>query len=126
MQNIVENAKELCACLQNEGFKIFTGGTDCHIILADCSPFGLNGVEFTDLLEEVGISVNSKAIPFDPSPIANGIRLGTTVLTQRGMQKQDMKEIAKLFTLVAKGQKEVAIKKVNELVKKFPIPSNII
>ena len=126
MERIVENARELAEQLKKQGFKIFTGGTDCHIILADCSPLGVNGVEFTDMLEEVGISVNSKAIPFDPSPVANGIRLGTTVLTQRGMKKEDMKEIAKIFTLVARGESEKARSEVANLVEKFPFPSDVI
>ena len=126
MKKIVDNAKTLAEKLKEEGFKIFTDGTDCHIILADCSPLGINGVDFTEELESVGISVNSKAIPFDASPVANGIRLGTTVLTQRGMGKEQMGEIAKIFSLVAKGEKEKAKSEVDRLVKAFPVPNDII
>ncbi len=126
MKKIVDNAKTLAEKLKDEGFKIFTDGTDCHIILADCSPLGINGVDFTEKLESVGISVNSKALPFDDSPVANGIRLGTTVLTQRGMDGEQMSEIAKIFSLVAKGEKEKAKSEVNRLVKAFPVPTDII
>ena len=126
MKEIVSNAKYLAEKLQDEGFKIFTGGTDCHIILADCSPFGINGVDFTEELESVGVSVNSKAIPFDEAEVANGIRLGTTVLTQRGMKKANMDEIAKIFSLVAKGEKDEARKMVESLTRRFPVPTNII
>lgn len=126
MKNIVENAKELALRLQEEGFAIFTGGTDCHIILADCSHLGINGVDFTERAETAGISVNSKAIPFDKSPIANGIRLGTTVLTQRGMKKEDMSDVAKIFTLIAKNDTKTAKAEVERLVRKFPVPNDII
>ncbi|MBO5223794.1 MAG: serine hydroxymethyltransferase [Clostridia bacterium] len=125
MKKIVSNAQYLCKALKERGFDIFTGGTDCHMFLADLKPFGIDGVAFADRLERAGISVNSKGIPFDPSPVAMGIRLGTTVLTQRGMGEKEMDEIADMFLSLAQkdGENNVdeVLQKVKALCKKFPI-----
>lgn len=125
MKKIVANAQYMCKALQKRGFDIFTGGTDCHMFLVDLKPFGVDGVTFADRLERAGISVNSKGIPFDLSPVAMGIRAGTTVLTQRGMGEKELDEIADLFLLLAKNdgesKLEEAANKVRELAEKFPI-----
>lgn len=125
MKKIVANAQYMCKALQKRGFDIFTGGTDCHMFLVDLKPFGVDGVTFADRLERAGISVNSKGIPFDLSPVAMGIRAGTTVLTQRGMGEKELDEIADLFLLLAKNdgesKLEEAVNKVRELAEKFPI-----
>ena len=125
MRKIVANAQYLCKALQNRGFDIFTGGTDCHMFLVDLRPFGIDGVTFADRLERAGISVNSKGIPFDDSIVARGIRAGTTVLTQRGMNKKEMDEIADLFFMLAQKDGEDKVNEVSTRVKvlaqKFPI-----
>ena len=125
MRNIVSNAQYLCKALQKRGFDIFTGGTDCHMFLIDLRPFDVDGVTFADRLERAGISVNSKGIPFDDSLVARGIRAGTTVLTQRGMNKKEMDEIADLFFMLAQKDGEDKVNEVSTrvkaLAKKFPI-----
>ncbi len=125
MKNIVHNAQYMCKALQKRGFEIFTDGTDCHMFLVDLRPFGIDGVTFADRLEKAGISVNSKGIPFDESPIARGIRAGVTVLTQRKMGEREMDEIADIFLLLAQddgeGRIDEAQMKVKELAKNFPI-----
>ena len=129
MQKVVDNAQYMCVALKKRGFDIFTDGTDCHMFLVDLRPFKVDGVTFADRLERAGISVNSKGIPFDESKIANGIRVGTTVVTQRGMNKKEIDEIADMFLLLAQenGKEKVdeVRKKVFALTQKFPI-SNII
>jgi glycine hydroxymethyltransferase len=125
-KRVVENAKSLSNYFINEGFGVFTGGTDCHIILLDLTPFKVNGEDYANELENIGISVNSKAIPFDTAPIAMGVRLGTTVLTQRGMGKSEMQKIAKIFKMVIDGDLVNAKAEVDNLVEKFPIPKEII
>jgi len=97
MRKTLENARDLAAFLQERGFGILTGGTDCHMFVADLRPLGKNGVELTETLEQIGISVNTKGIPWDTSKVPNGIRAGCTVLTQRDFGRAEMETIADLF-----------------------------
>ena len=127
MRQVVRNAQYLCEMLNQKGFRIFTGGTDCHMFLLDVKPFRLDGVCFAESLNRAGITVNSKSIPYEVSEQPGGIRLGTTVLTQRGMKEHEMEEIAELFYLMGKEQcSDAVIERVKEralaLAKAFPIP----
>lgn len=127
MRMVVKNAQHLCEALIAKGFEVFTGGTDCHMFLLDVKPLGVDGVHFAEALEKAGITVNSKSIPFENSDIPGGIRMGTTVLTQRGMKEKQMEEIAELFFLIAQEKcSEDAISKVKErvaeLAAEFQIP----
>jgi glycine hydroxymethyltransferase len=92
----VANAKALAAGLQEGGVPVLTGGTDVHLVLVDLTPSGLDGKTAEDRLEEVGITVNRNAIPFDERPPMNpsGLRIGTPALTTRGMGEEEMTEIA--------------------------------
>ena len=78
------------------GVPVLTGGTDVHLVLVDLTPTGLDGQTAEDRLEEVGITVNRNAIPFDERPPMNpsGLRIGTPALTTRGLVEDDMREIA--------------------------------
>ena len=78
---------------------MLTGGTDVHLVLVDLTPSGLDGQTAEDRLEEVGITVNRNAIPFDERPPMNpsGLRIGTPALTTRGMVEDDMREIAEVI-----------------------------
>jgi hypothetical protein len=105
MKQIVDNSKYLCEALKKRGFGIFTGGTDCHMFLLELHNFGVDGVKFSDVLEEIGITVNSKGIPFDTAKVAMGVRMGTTVLTQRGMKEPEMDRMADILLEAAKGYK---------------------
>ena len=100
-QQIVKNAAALAKALMNEGFKLVSGGTDNHLMLLDLTETGVTGKEAEHMLDEVGITVNKNAIPFDTkSPfITSGIRLGTAATTSRGFVEADMEEIAKLIKL---------------------------
>ena len=71
-----------------------SGGTDNHLMLVDVTPLGVTGKEAEALLDEVGITVNKNAIPFDPLPpnTASGIRLGTPAVTTRGFEPDDMRQ----------------------------------
>lgn len=127
MKQVVCNAQYLCKVLMEKGFDVFTGGTDCHMFLLDVKPFGLDGVHFAEALEKAGITVNSKSIPFENSDIPGGVRMGTTVLTQRGMKEKEMEVIAELFYMIASEKcSDDAIAKVKtrvaELSHAFPIP----
>ena len=92
----IANAQAFAAGLEDNGIPVLTGGTDVHLVLVDLTPTGLDGQTAEDRLEEVGITVNRNAIPFDPRPPMNpsGLRIGTPALTTRGMGEEEMREIA--------------------------------
>ena len=100
-EQIVKNAAVLADALKAEGFKLVSDGTDNHLILVDLTPMDVTGKEAEKLLDEVGITVNKNAIPFDTkSPfVTSGIRIGTPATTSRGFVEEDMVEIAKLIKL---------------------------
>ena len=100
-EQIVKNASTLADALIKEGFKLVSGGTDNHLILLDLTDTEVTGKEAEHRLDEVGITVNKNAIPFDTrSPfITSGIRIGTPATTSRGFVEEDMVEIAKLIKL---------------------------
>lgn len=123
---IIKNADALAKALISEGFQLVSGGTDNHLILLDLTSTGVTGKDAEHLLDEVGITVNKNAIPFDQrSPfITSGIRLGTPAATTRGFREDDMHEIAKLIKLTIsdfeKNQDEVR-QRVDALCKKYPL-----
>lgn len=123
---IVKNAKALAESLKEAGFKLVSNGTDNHLMLIDLTDSGVTGKEAEHMLDEVGITVNKNAIPFDKqSPfITSGIRIGTPATTTRGFKEDDMKEIAKLIKLTISdfdnSQDEIR-QRVSALCKKYPL-----
>jgi glycine hydroxymethyltransferase len=95
----IANAQAFAAGLEAGGVPVITGGTDVHLVLVDLTPTGLDGQTAEDRLDEVGITVNRNAIPFDPRPPMNpsGLRIGTPALTTRGMGDEEMTEIAEVI-----------------------------
>jgi len=95
----IANAKAFAAGLEAGGVPVLTGGTDVHLVLVDLTPSGLDGKTAESRLEQVGITVNRNAIPFDERPPLNpsGLRIGTPALTTRGMVEEDMTEIASVI-----------------------------
>ncbi len=125
-KQIVANAKVLSERLMENGFNIVSGGTDNHLMLVDLRPMGITGKELETRLDEVGITCNKNAIPFDPEKpsVTSGIRLGTPAATTRGMVEEDMTEIADIITLVAKdyeANKEEAARRVAAITAKYPL-----
>ncbi len=123
---IVKNAKALSEALVNEGFKLVSGGTDNHLMLIDLTEMGVTGKEAEHMLDEVGITVNKNAIPFDKqSPfVTSGIRIGTPATTSRGFVEEDMKEIARLIKLTITdfdNSQEQIRKGVKALCDKHPL-----
>ena len=97
-EQIVKNAKRLAEELQKRSFKLVTGGTSNHLILADIhSSFGIDGKEAEIAMDKIGLTLNANAIPDDPLPRfrPSGIRLGTPAVTTRGAKEDDMEKIAK-------------------------------
>ena len=127
-KQIIVNAQTLADALQQEGFTIVSGGTDTHVLLVDLRTVGLTGKVAEHVLDEVGITCNKNTIPFDPeSPfVTSGIRLGTPALTTRGLQAEDMKEIASIISLVLKQPEDTAVlaeakQRVATLCEKYPM-----
>ena len=125
-QNVVNNAKALADGLKKEGFKLVSGGTDNHLMLLDLTDMDVTGKEAEKRLDEVGITANKNAIPFDTkSPfITSGVRIGTPAATSRGFNEDDMAEIAKLIKLAIldfdNSQDEVR-ERVKALCEKHPL-----
>jgi glycine hydroxymethyltransferase len=125
----IENAAELAEGLAERGARIVSGGTDNHLLLVDVTPLGVTGKEAEHLLDEIGITVNKNAIPFDPLPpnTSSGIRLGTPATTTRGFGRDEMRAIARLVTdaIVQRddpGARPRLAGEVAEIVGRFPVP----
>jgi len=125
----VENAAVLAAEVAARGGRIVSGGTDNHLLMIDVRPFGVTGRDAERLLEEVGITVNKNAIPFDPSPpnVASGIRLGTPAVTTRGFGPDEMREVGRLLVAALTSHHEPGAMasiaaEVGVLVGRYPVP----
>ena len=103
MLQVVRNSRKLAEELTNHGFRIVSGGSDNHIVLADLRPKKLTGKQFEKALEYVGITVNKNMIPFDPEKpfVTSGVRIGTTSISQRGLKEPEVVEIARIMNKVA-------------------------
>ncbi len=126
-EQIVKNAAALAKGLLDEGFKLVSGGTDNHLMLVDLTGMKVcTGKEAEHLLDEVGITSNKNAVPFDTQKpfVTSGIRLGTAAVTSRGFKEEDLSEVAKLIALTLKdfenNQDEVRAR-VAALCKKYPL-----
>ena len=125
-QNVVNNAKALCKGLMDREIKIVSNGTDNHLMLMDLTNYGLTGKAVEKLLDAAHITANKNTIPNDPqSPfVTSGIRLGTPAITSRGMNEQDMDQIAEAIAMIVKeGEEKIedARKIVQALTEKYPL-----
>ena len=127
-QKIIDNAKRLGESLKNEGLKLVSDGTDNHLLLLDTRSVNLTGKVAERALDDIGITVNKNAIPFDPETpfVTSGIRIGTAAVTSRGFGLEDMDEIASIISLVLKNVEneeklEEATKRVEALSSKYQL-----
>ncbi|MFH1782948.1 MAG: serine hydroxymethyltransferase [Candidatus Omnitrophota bacterium] len=125
---IVKNSKTLADALIALDYRIVSGGTDNHLLLVDLTSKDITGKEAALTLDSVHITANKNLIPYDKkSPsLTSGIRLGTAAVTTRNMKSLEMKEIAKIIDIALtkradKKSLEECIKKVKELVDRFPL-----
>ncbi|HEX8024775.1 MAG TPA: serine hydroxymethyltransferase [Candidatus Limnocylindrales bacterium] len=128
-ERTVENAKVLAATVAERGARVVSGGTDNHLMLVDVTPLGVTGREAEALLDEIGITVNKNAIPFDPLPpnTASGIRLGTPATTTRGFGPEEMRAIGRLVTDAIATRDDAAARarlaaEVADITARFPVP----
>ena len=126
-KNVVKNCSALADELVKEGFKLVSGGTDNHLLLLDLTGMTVDtGKEAEHLLDEVGITCNKNAIPFDTQKpfITSGLRLGSAAVTTRGFVEEDMREVARIIAITLKdyeNKSEEAKMRVNTLCKKYPL-----
>jgi len=109
-RQVVANAKALAGALTGQGFRIVSGGTDCHLMLVDLRPFGVTGKVAQEALDRAHITTNKNAIPNDPEKpfVTSGLRLGTPAVTTRGMGEAEMATIAGLIAQVLKAPTDEA------------------
>ncbi len=126
-EQVVKNAHVLAEELMAYGFRLVTGGTDNHLMLIDMTNKGLTGKEAETLLDEINITVNKNTIPFDTrKPFdPSGIRLGTPLITTKGMQESEMLSIAEYIDKAVEHRNDPAVKErlkqdVTELAQRFP------
>jgi len=135
---VLANAKILSETLKNNGFKIFSGGTDTHLMLVDLRPYKVTGKDAETSLCRANITCNKNGIPFDTAKptITSGIRLGSQAATTRGFGLNEFKKVGELITKVVEGlsknaqdnskiENEVRAE-VIELCSKFPIYKHLI
>ena len=125
-EQVAKNAQALAEQLLKEGFKLVSGGTDNHLMLVDLTDMGVTGKDAEKQLDEVGITCNKNAIPYDTkSPfVTSGLRIGTPASTSRGFKEEDMVEVGKLIGMTIKdfeGSKEEVKARVAALCDKHPL-----
>ena len=126
-QQIAKNAQALASQLLKEGFKLVSGGTDNHLMLVDLTGMKVDtGKEAEQLLDEVGITSNKNAIPFDTQKpfVTSGIRLGTAACTSRGFTEEDFIEVGKIIGLTLRdfdANADEARARVAKLCAKYPL-----
>jgi glycine hydroxymethyltransferase len=131
-EQILKNAATLADAMKVRGFRLVTGGTSNHLILADVhSSFGLDGNVVETALDKIGLTLNKNAIADDPLPPfrPSGIRLGTPAITTRGLKEKDMKKIAEwMKQAIDNRDDEAKLTELREEVKafalQFPLPSD--
>jgi glycine hydroxymethyltransferase len=126
---VVTNAKAMAATFEDEGLRVVSGGTDNHLMLVDLRPVGVTGKAAEERLDDVGITVNKNAIPYDPEKpfIASGIRVGTPAVTTSGMRERDVEEVGRLIARIVRDDsddtKAEVRTKVADLTRRFrPYP----
>ena len=126
-KQVKTNCQALANALLSKGFKLVSGGTDNHLMLVDLSGMKVDtGKEAEHMLDEVGITCNKNAIPFDTQKpfVTSGLRLGTAAATTRGFVEEDMVEVAEIISLTLsdfENNQNEARERVAALCKKYPL-----
>ncbi len=128
-QQVLENARALGEELLRAGARLVGGGTDTHLLLVDLTPKGLTGKAVEAYLDEIHVTVNKNAIPFDQQKpgITSGIRIGTPAVTTRGMGLDEAREIGKIIAEglddIGRREKQEALRaRVAELTSRYDLP----
>jgi glycine hydroxymethyltransferase len=130
-QQVLDNARVMAKTLQERGFRIVSGRTDCHLFLVDLQSKGLTGKDAEQFLGRANITVNKNAVPKDPQKpmVTSGIRIGSPAMTTRGFREIEAEQLANLIAdvLEARGEDTAVqrvIAEVKKLCDKFPVYRN--
>jgi glycine hydroxymethyltransferase len=128
-QHVIDNARAMAEEFTRAGLRLVGGGTDTHLMLVDVSVKGLTGKAVEAYLDEIGITVNKNAIPFDKQKpmVASGIRIGTPAITSRGLGLDDCREVARIICdaltdIEARAKIERFRDRVHELTSRYDVP----
>ena len=128
-RRVVENARVMAEEFVRAGLRLVAGGTDTHLMLVDVSVRGLTGKAVEAYLDEIGITVNKNAIPFDLQKpmVASGIRIGTPAITSRGLDASDCREVARIICdafgdIEARARMDLLRGRVHELTSRYDVP----
>jgi glycine hydroxymethyltransferase len=128
-QQVVRNAQLMADEFVRNGLRLVAGGTDTHLMLVDVSVKGLTGKAVETYLDEIGITVNKNAIPYDQQKpmVASGIRVGTPAITTRGFGEDECREVARIICeglgdIEARSKVESLRARVHELTSGFDVP----
>ena len=128
-QNVIANARAMGEVFAKRGLRLVGGGTDTHLLLVDLSVKNLTGKAVEGYLDEIAITVNKNAIPFDPQKpmVTSGIRVGTPAITTRGFGLAECREVAEIICdalgdIEARAQQEKLRARVHELTARFDVP----
>jgi glycine hydroxymethyltransferase len=126
---VIENARAMAQEFSKAGLRLVAGGTDTHLMLVDVSVKGLTGKAVEEYLDEIGITVNKNAIPFDQQKpfVTSGIRIGTPAITSRGLGVDDCVEVARIINdalgdVEAKTNVARLRDRVHELTSRYNVP----
>ncbi|HAE48693.1 MAG TPA: serine hydroxymethyltransferase, partial [Tistrella mobilis] len=135
IHDVVGNAAALARTLDAGGLRLVTGGTDCHLVLVDLRPFALTGKAAVEAMEEVGLTANKNAVPFDTATpmVTSGIRLGSPACTTRGFGPAEFETVGRLILQVLGALRDnggldaataAAVRaEVDALCARFPLPA---
>ena len=128
---ILKNTKAMSEKFLSLGVKLVSGGTDNHLMLLDLSDKDITGKELEQLLDEVNITLNKNAIPFDKQKpfVTSGVRIGTPSVTSRGFKEEDCEKIAELITEVINKKQDAfdyVRAEVKKLIDKYPLYQGVI
>jgi glycine hydroxymethyltransferase len=128
-RQVIDNARAMGEELQRAGARLVGGGTDTHLLLVDLTPKNLTGKAVEEYLDDIRITVNKNAIPFDPQKpaVTSGIRIGSPAITSRGFSEADAREIGRIIgealTDIETGAKQDALRaRVGELTSRHDVP----
>ena len=128
-QQVIRNAQVMADEFTRNGLRLVAGGTDTHLMLVDVSVKGLTGKATEEYLDQVGITVNKNAIPYDQQRpfVASGIRIGTPAITSRGLGEDECREVARIICeglqdIPARANLERLKARVHELTSRYEVP----